>query len=128
MALVNSDARITMFSDLALSRAEAEGESWVATVDRIIAELPEHVYVSFDIDGLDPALCPRTGTPVPGGLSWRQALVLLSRLSAQRKVVGFDLCEVGVPSEDGSDEWDANVGARLLYKLCGCAVRSGSAR
>jgi agmatinase len=89
-----------------------------------VAALPRLVYVSFDIDGLDPALCPHTGTPVPGGLTFNHAGILLETLARSgRRVVGFDLNEV-CPSPDESDEWDANVGARVLYKLCGCAYRS----
>jgi len=81
------------------------------------------VYISFDIDGLDPAFCPTTGTPVAGGLSWDEALYLIEALvDSGRKIIGFDLCEVA-PGKDGS-EWDANVGARLLYKLCGAALKS----
>lgn len=84
-----------------------------------IDALPEKVYVSFDIDGLDPALCPHTGTPVPGGLSFNQAVQLLDALRISgRKVVAFDLVEV---APGGKTDWDGNVGARLLYKLCGVA-------
>ncbi len=84
-----------------------------------VEALPEKVYVSFDIDGLDPSLCPHTGTPVPGGLSFNQAVHLLDTLRLSgRKVIGFDLVEV---SPGGKSEWDANVGARILYKLCGIA-------
>lgn len=86
-----------------------------------IEPLPQQVWVSFDIDGLDPSLCPHTGTPVPGGLSFHQACALLATLARSgREVVGFDLVEV-CPGPDERDEWDANVGARILYKLCGCA-------
>lgn len=118
--------RIRAFTDLELAQAEGEGEAWAVTADRIIAALPPKVYVSFDIDGLDPALCPHTGTPVPGGLRWRQMHLLLARLSAARQVVGFDLCEVGPgpAGAEATDEWDANVGARALFKLAGCALRS----
>lgn len=121
--------RIVPFTDLDLARAEADGEPWAQTCARIIAALPEKVYVSFDIDGLDPALCPHTGTPVPGGLRWRQLHTLLAALSAARQVVGFDLCEVspGPAGLDSDDEWDANVGARALFKLAGCAIRSQAA-
>ena len=77
----------------------------------VAAALPEKVYVSFDIDGLDPALCPSTGTPVPGGLTFQQAAYLLKRVVlAGTTIIGFDLNEVA-PGPDG-DEWDANVGAR----------------
>jgi agmatinase len=88
-----------------------------------IQPLPETVYVSVDIDGLDPRLCPGTGTPVPGGLTFQQLSMLLRVLArSQRRVVGFDLVEVSPHPNDG--EWNANVGARVLYKLCGCAAIS----
>lgn len=107
-----TDARIHVLSDEALAQAEAEGSPLATAYAEMIAKLPQDVWISFDIDGLDPALCPNTGTPVPGGLSWRNTLVLLRLLGASgRRIVGFDLCEVG-PSE-----WDANVGARLLFQL-----------
>jgi agmatinase len=79
--------------------------------------LPQKVHISFDIDGLDPTLCPNTGTPVPGGFQYEEATYLLSRLlQSGRTVIGFDLVEV---SPGKYDEWDANVGARLLFHLCG---------
>jgi agmatinase len=120
-ARIESDVeRIKVFSDPVLAHDAARGRPWLETCREIVAALPKHVYVSFDIDGLDPTLCPSTGTPVPGGLSFREATMLLEVLSASRQVVGFDLCEVA----PGPTEWDANVGARLLYRLAGCAVRS----
>jgi agmatinase len=93
------------------------GTAFTDLAKRAVALLPDKVYVSFDIDALDPALCPHTGTPVPGGMSFNQATMLLDALKKSGKqVVGFDLVEV-CPGPD--DEWDANVGARVLYKLCG---------
>jgi len=87
-----------------------------------ISALPDKVYVSFDIDALDPSLCPHTGTPVPGGLSFNQASLILQLLrESGKQVVGFDLVEVAPGAEDGP-EWDANVGARVLYKLCGLVM------
>ena len=97
----------------------ALGRPFSALVEEILAPLPPNVWISFDIDGLDPALCPATGTPVPGGLSWREASVLLAALGQSgRRIVGFDLSEVG------PEPWDANVAARLLYKLSGWAIAS----
>jgi agmatinase len=97
----------------------AGDEPWWRICARIVQPLPRDVWITFDIDGLDPSLCPGTGTPVPGGLSWRHALLLLRMLSENgHRIVGFDLVEVG------AGEWDANVGARLLYKLAGWAIRS----
>jgi agmatinase len=102
---------------------KADGMSFSAICNQIIEKLPERVYLSFDIDALDPSYCPNTGTPVPGGLSFDEACYLFEKLAESgRKIIGFDLCEVA-PGEDG-DEWDANVGARILYKLCGAALRS----
>jgi agmatinase len=98
------------------SRRLFEGEAFAALAREAIDRLTDRVWISFDVDGLDPALCPGTGTPVPGGLGFDQAVYVLSQVVARgRTVIGFDLCEVG------GSEWDGNVGARLLYKLCGTA-------
>jgi agmatinase len=116
---MSEDPRVHWVTDRALSEARAAGATWASQCERILAPLPETVWISWDIDGLDPALCPATGTPVPGGLAWWQAMTLLSALSASgRRIVGFDLCEVA------GEAWDANVGARLLYKLAGHALRT----
>ena len=107
---------IRCFSDHELRRRLFEGDSWSLLCRQIINTLPHNVYISFDIDGLSPDLCPNTGTPVPGGLTFREADYLLYTLAnSGKKIIGFDLCEVAPAKED---EWDANVGARLLYKLC----------
>lgn len=116
--------RVVTHFDLDLFKRHSRGEAWEATCQQILSALPRLVYISFDIDGLDPALCPNTGTPVPGGLTFNHAGILLEALARSgRRVVGFDLNEV-CPAADESNEWDANVGARVLYKLCGCAYRS----
>lgn len=110
-----SNGRVKTFFDAGLKRSMYEGESWKELCERIVNQLPPLVYVSFDIDGLDPKLCPNTGTPVAGGLEFEQAVYLIFKVvRSGRKIIGFDLNEV-VP---GATEWDANVGARMLYKLC----------
>lgn len=97
--------------------------TWNAICKDIVRALPERVHISFDIDGLSPELCPGTGTPVPGGLSFAEMAHLLRALSRSgKRVVGFDLNEVTPMRGDG--EWNANVGARVLYKLIGCALAS----
>jgi agmatinase len=122
-----SGGRIRAFFDAELAEQSDLGVPWAEQCARIVGELPAEVYVSFDIDGLEPALCPHTGTPVPGGLRWHQALGLLYALvRSGRRIVGFDLNEVA-PSPDPQDEWDANVGARLLYKLIGFALLPAAA-
>ncbi|MFM8268608.1 MAG: arginase family protein, partial [Pseudomonadota bacterium] len=77
----------------------------------------------------DPKLCPHTGTPVPGGLEFSEAVYLIKALAlSKRKIIGFDLNEVA-PHPSNQDEWDANVGARLLYKLTAWTLFSqGKAR
>jgi agmatinase len=110
-----SNSRVQVWTDQRIREAAFEGSSFQQTCERIIADLPQQVYISFDIDGLEPGLCPNTGTPVPGGLTFNEAVYLLkSVVKSGRQIIGFDLCEVG-----GLDnEWDGNVGARVLYKLC----------
>ena len=118
-----SAGRIRTYWDAELARERFAGSTWAAQVERIVGDLPKQVYVSFDIDGLDPALCPNTGTPVPGGLSFHEASYLLGAVARSgRRIVGFDLVEVA-PASDGG-EWDANVGARMLYKLVGWMLAS----
>ncbi len=110
-----SNDKVIVFFDEDIKNGTFEGESWNIIVDRIIKELPDNVYVTFDIDGLRPELCPNTGTPVPGGLSYSEAVYLLTKLVKNgKKIIGFDLNEVA-PGEN--TDWDGNVGARLLYRL-----------
>lgn len=123
-----SRGRVRCFTDPAMRarmvRGGAKG-SWDSICREIVRALPKRVHISFDIDGLSPELCPGTGTPVPGGLSFPEACHLLEVLARSgRTVVGFDLCEVAPRRDDG--EWNANVGARMLYKLMGCALAARS--
>ena len=98
-----------------------EGQTWQLLVTEIIEQLPQKVFISFDIDGLDPKLCPHTGTPVQGGFETEQIFYLLKKLlESGRHIVGFDLNEVGV----SPNEWDENVGARCLFKLCNTLIAS----
>ncbi len=122
----DSNGRIEVVHDYAIAEHRFSGQPFKKQVDTIIGKLPQDVYVSFDIDGLDPALCPSTGTPVPGGLSFHEANALLAAIRGSgRRLIGFDLNEVAA-SPDPTDEWDGNVGARLAYKLCGHALQGTS--
>ncbi|MFM1935210.1 MAG: hypothetical protein RI990_169 [Planctomycetota bacterium] len=121
-----SKGRVRTFHDQHLRDRQFGGATWTKICKDVISSLPRDVYVSFDIDGLTPDLCPHTGTPVPGGLTFPEVCHLLALLAGSgRRVVGFDLCEVA-PGPRG-DEWDGCVGARVLYKLAGCALRSRKA-
>jgi agmatinase len=105
---------IHTFYDDEIKTGLLRGQSWLEWTEKIINKLPENVYISFDIDGLAPSLCPNTGTPVPGGLSFEQVTFLLMQIvKSGKKIIGFDLSEVA----PGHNEWDANVGARILYRL-----------
>jgi agmatinase len=115
----NSHSRIVTYFDKGIKERQFEGQTWQQITDEIINHLPEKVFISFDIDGLDPKLCPHTGTPVPGGFETEQVFYLFKKLVfSGRKLIGFDLNEVGV----SHDEWDENVGARCLFKLCNLLI------
>ena len=121
LAIQQSRGRIVTHFDAHWQRRRLCGETFDRLCQETIAALPDDVYVSIDIDGLDPALCPHTGTPVPGGLQFGELAHLIGCLAdSGRRIVGFDLVEVA----PGADEWDANVAARVLYKLCGAALRT----
>lgn len=118
--------RIVQFPDYLIQRELSEGRTWKSICEQIIQTLPSNVYISFDIDVLEPSLCPHTGTPVPGGLNFGQVRYLLSQLrQSGKEIIGFDLCEVAPNPKDPEDEWDGNVGARVLYMLCNTLLFSG---
>lgn len=120
-------SNIHCFYDSKVAVRLSEGENWNKIVEEALNHLSGNVYISFDIDGLMPDLCPHTGTPVPGGLSFSQAETLLYKLSqSTRNIVGFDLCEVSPESAYDLDCWDSNVGARVLFKLCGATLRNNN--
>lgn len=113
VALINgSDGRVVAYYDRTLKNQLYSGQTWQSLCQEMIQHLPAKVHISYDVDGLDPKLCPATGTPVPGGLELEQTFYLFQELVASgREIIGFDLCEVG------NAEWDGNVGARIVYKL-----------
>lgn len=119
----SAGSRVVAFSDQAIAAAVLAGRPFAEIADDVVGALPDTVWISFDIDGLDPSLCPGTGTPVPGGLSWREANLILDRLVASgRRIVGADLVEVG------PEFWDGFVAAKLAYRLAAALVRSQGAR
>ncbi|MFO8013684.1 MAG: agmatinase [Phycisphaerae bacterium] len=82
--------------------------------DRVLGGLGPRVYVTVDMDGLDPSVAPGVGTPEPGGLSWRQVLRLLRRVAAEREVVAADVVETcPIPGQPLTEF----VAARLAYKI-----------
>jgi agmatinase len=119
----NGDGKISTYFDWDLQSRKLGGESWDSLCTEIVSKLGPTVYVSFDIDGLDPKLCPSTGTPVPGGLEFTEAIHLVQKVvHAGKRIVGADLVEVA-PNPTG-DPWDGNVGARMLYQLTLAVAKS----
>jgi agmatinase len=117
----NSQGRVVTFFDKKIKERSFEGDTWSRIVEDIIRQLPQKVYISFDIDGLDPKLCPNTGTPVPGGFETQQVYYLFRKIiESGRHFIGFDLNEIGI----STNEWDENVGARVLFKLCNLLIAS----
>ena len=107
--------RVVTFFDKDIKHRQYEGDTWKQIADDIVQQLPDKIFLSFDIDGLDPKLAPNSCTPVHGGFDTEQVYYLLRKMIASwKKFLGFDLVEVGT----GDTDWDSNVGARVLLKLC----------
>jgi agmatinase len=88
----------------------------------VIDALPEEVYVTVDLDALDPAIMPATGTPEPGGLDWYRTIAVLRAVAAARRIVGFDVVELApIPGFVGPDF----LAAKLVYRLLGYAFPAG---
>jgi agmatinase len=116
-----SNGRVATYFDKEIKHELYNGKSIRSLHVEMVQQLPKHVYISFDIDGLDPKLCPNTGTPVPGGFEFEEAAHLIQTVvESGRKIIGFDLNEVS-PRDD---EWDANVGARMLYRMINMMAKS----
>ena len=128
-AVKQSTDRVLTFFDSVLQSSLQKG-TFTRLTQHIVDCLPQYVYLSVDVDGFDPALCPNTGTPVPGGLQLSHFVTLLNALVASGKqVVGMDLCEVAPGAsyiERGNlgASFDAAVGARVLYKMMGAALKN----
>jgi agmatinase len=85
----------------------------------ILSALTDHVFVTFDLDGLDPSVMPATGTPEPGGLDWYEAVDLLRAVSERSRIVGFDVVELAPLAGHVASDFLA---ARLAYRLIGLAL------
>ena len=98
--------------------AEIEKRGWDAVLDRVVAEASEDgrkLHISFDIDVLDPAFTPATGTPVPGGINMREAITIVRRLCAESNVVSFDLVELH-PALDPT--YKTTLNSAYIIKAC----------
>jgi agmatinase len=116
--------RVHTFFDSDIKRKMYNGQNWNSICDEIIINLPTNIYISFDIDGLDPKLCPNTGTPVPGGFEAEDIYYLFTKIQESgKKIIAFDLNEVSC-GEHTHDGIDALVGARVLYKMCNLLLKN----
>ena len=121
--ICNSNYRVITYFDKEIKERQYEGETWKNIVNEIVNHLPNKVYISFDVDGLDRKYCPNTGTPVQGGFETEEIFYLIKKVhESGRKIIGFDLVEIGV----GQTDWDSNVGARILWRLCNLLVNNNS--
>ena len=82
--------------------------------ETVLDSLSDTVYVSVDLDVLDPALMPAVGTPEPGGMAWHELVGLLSKVAESRRIVGFDVCELAPAHGPPACSYTA---AKLVYKL-----------
>ena len=85
------------------------------------ADFPENIYLTLDVDGLDPSVIGATGTPVPGGPNWYQTLTFLERALVGRKILGFDLVELAPREGDHGSDFAA---AQLVYSVMGIITRN----
>jgi agmatinase len=114
VAMHRVPGRVQTFFDEDIHAQLNNRTGWKEITQQIIQHLPAQVYISFDIDGLSPDLCPHTGTPVPGGINFYQAVLLIKAVALSgRTIIGFDLCETA----PGTDSWDAIVASRILWHL-----------
>jgi agmatinase len=105
--------------------AEVEKKGWDAVMKRALVEAREggrKLYISFDVDVLDPAFVPGTGTPVPGGLTMREAMPIVRRLCAENDLVGFEIVELD-PLLDASYRSALNANYIMNACLTGLAMR-----
>ncbi|MFC1630177.1 agmatinase [Patescibacteria group bacterium] len=89
-------------------------------IDEIISSLKENVYVTFDLDSLDPSIMPSVGTPEPGGMTWQESLNLLQRVAKERKIIGADVVELCPIPGFLAPEFLA---AKLVYKLINYIIK-----
>lgn len=89
-------------------------------IERIIATLKKNVYLTFDLDALDPSIMPSVGTPEPGGLGWYETLQIIKKVAEKRRIVGADVVELcPIPGLIAPDF----LAAKLVYKIIGYAVK-----
>lgn len=102
-------------------RRNEYGANWMNSV---VNDLGQNVYLTFDVDGLDPSVIPATGTPEPGGLWWDEALDLIRLVASKRKIVGFDVVELAPKKNESYSNF---MTAKLVYKILNYVYYAGKA-
>ncbi|OPZ76175.1 MAG: N(1)-aminopropylagmatine ureohydrolase [Alphaproteobacteria bacterium ADurb.Bin438] len=87
--------------------------------DILPENFPKKIYITFDVDGLDPSVIRATGTPVPNGLTWREAMAILKNIKKGREIIGLDVNELAPDENDNASTFAA---ALLTYRLMSLAV------
>lgn len=90
-SLNEEEAATVDYSSTFFAFALDDQNQWI---EKVISQLSKHVYISFDVDGLDPSIMPSTGTPEPGGLQWNQLMCLLKRVAQKKEIIGLDVVEL----------------------------------
>lgn len=106
-----SETRVMNSEKVFFAHEMVSNEYWM---DEVIELLTDTVFISFDLDALDPSIMPSTGTPEPGGLLWYETLEFLRKVFESKNVVGFDLVELCPNENDKSSDFLA---AKLYYKM-----------
>jgi agmatinase len=110
--------KLPMWLAAGIHARQARGDrGWI---EEVVASLSDEVYITFDIDALDPSLVPGTGTPEPGGLGWYDAIDLLTEVARHKTIIGCDVVELSPLLES---HVSPVVAAKLAYKLIGLATQ-----
>lgn len=106
-----SEKRVMNTDKVFFAHDMAVNEDWM---EDVVDQLTSNVFITFDLDAMDPSLLPSTGTPEPGGLFYYETLEFLKRVFAERNVVGFDMVELCPNKDDKSSDF---IAAKLFYKM-----------
>lgn len=106
-----AEKRVMNLDNVFFAHEMAQDEFWM---DAAIELMTDNVYITIDLDGFDPSICPATGTPEPGGLMWYESLEFFRKVFEQKNVVGFDIVELCPNEIEKSSDFLA---AKLYYKL-----------
>lgn len=94
------------------------GKDWTK---KVVDGLTDNVFITFDVDGLDPSILPATGTPEPGGMFWDETIDLIKHVGKEKNIMGFDVVELAPSKTHPSSNF---IAAKLVYKMLNCAFQN----